>query len=74
MIHMKEIIFNILKRFKSPVVWASLGAMILWTLKTSGQLEGLGLDANSFNEGWNLVTTLAIAAGIINNPSDKSNF
>jgi len=74
MIHMKEIIFNILKRFKSPVVWASLGAGVLWSLKSSGQLQGLGMDADSFNTGWNLFTGLLITLGLINDPSSQDKF
>ena len=71
---MKESILAILKRFKSPVVWASLGATILWLLKASGRLEYFGLDADNFNMGWNIITGLLVSLGILNNPTSKNNF
>lgn len=65
---------DILNRFRSPVVLTGIGAVILWALKTSGKLEGMGLTADSFNTGWNLVTGLLVAIGFVNNPTDKGNF
>ena len=71
---MKEFIKKVLNRFKSRMVWVSLGSFILWILKTSGNLEGLGLSADSFNTGWNLIVGFLVSAGIINNPSDREEF
>jgi uncharacterized membrane protein len=68
---LKNTTITILNRFRSPVVWASLGAFILWILKSSGKLSLLGLDADSFNTGWNLLTALVIGVGVINNPENK---
>jgi hypothetical protein len=56
-----------IRKFRSPIVWASLGSLILWILKTSGKLDVLGLDAESFNNGWNLLTGVMIAVGILSN-------
>lgn len=72
--NMKTTILTILNRFRSPVVWASLGSLILWILKSSGKLAVLGLDAESFNTGWNLMTGVLIAIGIINNPESQDKF
>jgi uncharacterized membrane protein len=67
----KNAMTTIISRFRSPIVWASLGAFILWILKSSGYLITLGLDPDSFNTGWNLLTAFVIGIGIINNPENK---
>jgi hypothetical protein len=70
-----ENIWNkIISRFRSPIVWASLGAVILWVLKSTGKLIVLGLTPESFQVGWNLITGLMLTMGILNNPSDKNTF
>jgi len=65
---------NILNRFRSPVVLTSLGAVILWGLKTSGKLESFGITADSFNTGWNLMVGFLLSAGVLNDPTSKNKF
>lgn len=70
----KLILAKLVNKFKSPVVWAGLGSVILWVLKTSGKLNFLGLTPESFQTGWNLFTGLMISLGFLNNPDQRENF
>lgn len=61
---------NILLRFKSWAVWLSLGALVVYIVKTfwgldvSGQVSGL-LD---------VLCPVLVAFGIVNNPTDSNHF
>ena len=61
---------NILLRFKSWAVWLSLGALVVYIVKTfwgldvSGQVDGL-LD---------VLCPVLVAFGIVNNPTDSNHF
>jgi uncharacterized membrane protein len=61
-------------RFKSPVVWTSLFALILFILKNYGLLAPLGLTENSFNELTNLIILVLVGFGILNNPTNGGEF
>jgi uncharacterized membrane protein len=56
-------------RWKSPVAWSALAALLFFIVKT-----WLGFEI----PGWDEFVTLAIAAGvavgIFNNPTDKTGF
>lgn len=58
-----------LKRFKSPVVWTTLFALIAFVTK-----EWLGFDIPKFDEFVELLLAFLIAFGIVNNPTDKNHF
>lgn len=61
---------NILSRFKSWAVWLSLGAMVVYVVKTFG-----GIDISSEVNGFlDVLCPVLVAFGIINNPTDKSHF
>lgn len=62
------------KRWKSPVVWTSIAALILLLLKNYGLLEPLGLTEDVFNQIINLLLTILIGVGILNNPTEKEKF
>lgn len=58
-------------RFRSPALWVSISALVLYVLKSVFKLD---IDS----EVWNTVVDMALivltGAGIFNNPTDKKNF
>ena len=61
---------NILSRFKSWAVWLSLGALLIYIVKTFG-----GVDRSAEVNGFlDVLCPVLVAFGIINNPTDKSHF
>ncbi len=56
-------------RFKSPVAWSALAALLYFVVK-----DWIGFDI----PGWDNFVSLALAAGVAfgvrNNPTDKENF
>jgi uncharacterized membrane protein len=58
-----------LKRFQSPVVWATLAALVAFITK-----EWLGFDIPKFDVFVELLLACLIAFGIVNNPTDKTKF
>ena len=65
---------NIQSRWKSPVAWAALAALVLFILKTYGLLAPIGLTEDTYKELITLVFGALAAFGILNNPTDKSGF
>lgn len=62
---MKDIFKEILKRFKSPVVWLSIVAVIYnLVLKETLKLP----------EWTEIASYIALLFGVTNNPSDQNNF
>lgn len=61
---------NILSRFKSWAVWLSLGAMVIYIVKTFGGVD-ITTEVNGFLD---VLCPLLMAFGIINNPTDQSHF
>jgi uncharacterized membrane protein len=61
-------------RLKSPVVWASLAALLFFVLKTWGLLEWMGLTKDSYDELISLLLAALTAFGVLNNPTDAQNF
>ena len=58
-----------LSRFKSPVVWATLAALIAFISK-----EWLGFEIPSWDKFVELLLAFLIAFGIVNNPTDHKKF
>lgn len=59
-----------LKRFKSWAVWVALGALITFCVK-----ELAGVDIGETVDGLlNVLLPVLIAFGVVNNPTDRSNF
>jgi uncharacterized membrane protein len=61
-------------RWKSPVVWTTLAALIFFVLKTWGLLEWIGLTKDSYDGLISLILAVLTGFGILNNPTDKKNF
>lgn len=61
---------NILSRFKSWAVWLSLGAMVIYIVKTFGGID-ISAEVNGLLD---VLCPVLVAFGIINNPTDASHF
>lgn len=61
-------------RWKSPVLWAALAALLFFILKTWGLLEWAGLTKDSYDQLISLIIAALTAFGVINNPTDKESF
>ena len=57
------------ERFKSPVLWTALIALVVFVLKTWCKVEIEGVD--EFTE---LLLAVLIAFGVCNNPTDRGHF
>jgi uncharacterized membrane protein len=58
-----------LQRFKSPVVWATMTALIAFITK-----EWFGFEIPKFDVFIELLLAFLIAFGIVNNPTDQKKF
>jgi hypothetical protein len=61
-------------RWRSPVAWSAVAALILFILKNYGLLSFIGLTENSFNELTALIFATLSAFAYFNNPRDPNNF
>ena len=61
-------------RWRSPVVWSSILAVIMTTFSVFGIWDKIGITAAGFNEIAGAVGALLAAFGIINNPTSKNRF
>lgn len=67
---MKEILVNILSRFKSWAVWMAIGALVVFCAKEFG-----GVDISGTVNGLlDVLLPLLVAFGIVNNPTDREHF
>lgn len=57
------------ERFKSPVIWTSIIALVAFIAKTWCHFEIPGI-----NEFTDLLLAVLIAFGVCNNPTDRNNF
>lgn len=65
---------NTQSRWKSPVAWSALAALVLFILKTYGFLAPIGLTEDTFKEFVALIFAALTAFGILNNPTNKDGF
>ena len=66
----KNIVKDILSRFKSWATWLSLAALVVFCAKEFG-----GVDISATVDGLlNTLLPILIAFGVVNNPTDKSHF
>jgi uncharacterized membrane protein len=56
-------------RWKSPVAWSALAALIFFVAKT-----WFGFEIPGFDDFVTLAVAAGVALGIFNNPTDKSGF
>jgi uncharacterized membrane protein len=61
-------------RYKSWALWVSVLGAIGVILNAFGVFELIGIDNNTFDTVVNAVGTILIAFGIVNNPTNKTNF
>lgn len=61
-------------RWRSPVAWSAILALILFVLKNYGLLASVGLTEGSFKELTTLLFAALTAFGIFNNPTSKDSF
>ena len=67
---MKEILVNIISRFKSWAVWLAIGALVVFCAKEFG-----GVDISGTVNGLlDVLLPLLVAFGIVNNPTDREHF
>ena len=58
-----------LKRFKSPVLWLSVAALIAFVTK-----NWMGFEIPEWYTFVELLLAVLIAFGVVNNPDDKEHF
>ena len=58
-----------LKRFKSPVLWLSIAALIAFVAK-----NWLGFEIPEWNTFVELLLAVLVAFGVVNNPDDREKF
>jgi len=61
-------------RWRSPVAWSALAALVLFILKTYGLLAPIGLTEDSFKELTTLLFAVLTSFGIFNNPTSRDSF
>ena len=61
-------------RFKSPMAWSAIFALLIFLAKNYGLLTPLGLTVDSSKELTTLVFAVLTALGIFNNPQNKEGF
>lgn len=58
-----------LKRFRSPVLWLAIAALIAFVTK-----NWMGFEIPEWNTFVELLLGVLVAFGIVNNPNDKEHF
>ena len=61
-------------RWKSKIVWTTLVALIVLIGGNYGLWDAIGMTSETFQTAADLVMTILIAVGIINNPTDSVKF
>lgn len=61
-------------RWKSKVTWAGLTATLLILFGQLGLYDTLGITQEWLHTVVDLVLSLLVAFGVLNNPTDKENF
>lgn len=61
-------------RFKSWATWLSVAGALWIIMRAFGITEKFGIEETTYTEIVDAIGTLLIGFGILNNPTDKSNF
>ena len=61
-------------RWKSKVTWAGIAATLILLLGQLGLYDTLGITADWAQTVVDLVLSLLVAFGVLNNPTDSENF
>jgi len=59
-------------RWRSPVVWTSIFAILAFVLGNWGLYDVIGITEAGMAQLFNLVLAAMISIGILNNPTDKT--
>ena len=62
------------KRWKSKVTWAGLAATLLIMMGQLGLYDTLGISQSWAQTVVDLILSLLVAFGVLNNPTDSENF
>jgi uncharacterized membrane protein len=62
------------KRWKSKVVWASVGGLILLLLNSFGVFEKIGITATTAKVIIDSILSILVLFGILNNPTEEGEF
>ncbi len=65
---------KLITKLKSPVVLGSIAVLIFFILKTYNVWAFIGLTQESGAQFWQLILSVLVAFGILNNPDDKTKF
>ena len=61
-------------RLKSKAVWVSVISLILLIFNSFGIFEKIGADETVFKNIFDMLLTVLVGFGVLNNPTDKENF
>ena len=61
-------------RWKSPVFWTSIFALVAFVLGNYGLYDVIGMTSETFQTFINLLLSAMMAFGIVNNPTNKDGF
>ncbi|RCX14389.1 hypothetical protein DFR58_115113 [Anaerobacterium chartisolvens] len=61
-------------RWRSPVAWTAIAALLLFIMKNYGLLDHVGLTEDSVKELTTLIFAVLSAFAIFNNPTSKDSF
>ncbi len=60
-------------RFKSKVVWLTIISLVILLGSNYGLWDKIGMTSETFQTAANLVLSVLVALGIVNNPTDSEN-
>ena len=61
-------------RWQSRIVWVTIVALIILVGGNYGLWDAIGMTSDVFQKAADLIITVLVAGGILNNPSDSTNF
>lgn len=61
-------------RWKSKIVWTTILSLIVLVGGNYGLWDAIGMTSETFQQAANLVLTVLVTVGILNNPSDAEKF
>lgn len=61
-------------RWKSKIVWTTILSLVVLVGGNYGLWDAIGMTSETFQQAANLVLTVLVTVGILNNPSDAEKF
>jgi uncharacterized membrane protein len=62
------------ERLKSPVLWTSIASLVIILMGNYGLWDYIGMSEGVFRETINGILAVAVALGVVNNPTDWENW